>query len=416
MIVLTLVIGLTAGIIVGCGAQNKETTSSQGQGNAESRAVPVETIEASKGEIVNYITVTGTATAVKSAQLTPQIQETVAEVLVEEGEQIKKGEKLIQLDQEDIKAGVAEAQAGLKTAQASLNELLAGTRAAEIERLQAQVAQAKANYQQAKRDYQRYKKLFAKDAVSKQSFESTKTKYISAQNSYKAAQKSLQIAQEGPTKEQINTQRTRVQQAQAQLKTAQLNLAKTSLTAPFDGVVTAVHAEEGEMVGTQPVLNILDLSAIEIETYVSEKNINKLAVGQKVAVNFNALTERLAGQIKNISPALNSQEQGFPLKIEVENEEGLIKSGMYAEVKMETARSKGNLVLPKQALLRENGSSYLFILTDGKAVKKEVKTGLTTVNKVEILSGIESGTKVITQGAERVTDGYEVRVVGGGEQ
>jgi multidrug efflux pump subunit AcrA (membrane-fusion protein) len=89
---------------------------------------------------------------------------------------------------------------------------------------------------------------------------------------------------------------------------------------------------------------------------------------------------------------------------------------MYAEVEIETERSSGNVVIPKQSLLQENGSSYVFVVEDNRAVKKEVTTGLTTIDRVEILSGITDSEQVITAGSEQVTDGYDVRVVGGGGQ
>ena len=416
IIIIALIIGLTASILTGCGSKGEQASKGKKEQQQENTGIPVEVVEATSGEIVNHITVTGTAEAVKSAQLTPQLQETVDQVLVDTGDQVTAGETLVQLDQEDIKANINVSQAGLATAQAGLEELLAGAREEEIDKLKAQVEQAKANYEQAKSDYERYKKLFDKEVISKQRFESIKTKYISAKNSYKSAQKSLEMAEEGPTKEQIKTQRAKVNQAQAQLETAKLNLDKTKITAPFTGIIDEVNTEEGEMVGTQPVVSMVDLSTIEIQTYVSEKNINKLELKQQVDIDFNALENKLKGRIKNISPSLNQREQGFPIEIQVNNGGNLIKSGMYAEIRIETERSSGNLVIPKQSLLRENGTAYVFVVQDNKAIKQEVTTGLTTADKVEILTGIKSGDKVITVGAERVTDNYDVRVVGGGGQ
>ncbi|MBM7624514.1 efflux RND transporter periplasmic adaptor subunit [Sporohalobacter salinus] len=416
VIIIGLIIGLILGAVAGCGFKDEQGSKKDRGQNQSNNGIPVETISVQKGKIINYITVTGTAEAVQSAQLTPQLQKTVKKVLVESGDRVHAGEKLIQLDQEDIKAKINEARAGLETAKAGLEELLAGTRGEEINRLKAQVKQAKANYHQAERDYQRYKKLFDKDAISRQQFESAKTKYISAKNNYESLQESLKMAQKGPTKEQIKTQWTKVQQARAQLETAQLNLDKTKITAPFNGLVAEVNTEEGEMVSTQPIVTILNLNSIEIQTYVSEKNINKLDIGQQVEVNFNALDNNLKGRIKNISPALNQKEQGFPVKIKVNNNENLIKSGMYAEIKMKTDQRSGNLVILKQSLLRENGSEYIFGIENNRAVKKKVKTGLTTTTRVEVMSGIKAGEKIITKGAEQVTDGYKVRVIGGGDQ
>jgi multidrug efflux pump subunit AcrA (membrane-fusion protein) len=410
-----LILGVTVTALTGCGSKQAKEASTQ-QKPQEVTGIPVEAITAKTGEITNYITVTGTAKAIKSADLTPQLQKKVIEVLVDEGDRVEAGDKLIQLDQADIKAQVAEAQTGLKAAQAALEELLAGSRQEEIDKLTAQVEQAKASYEQKERDYKRYQKLFDKEAISKQQLESVRTEYISAKNNYKALQESLKMAQAGPTKEAIQTQKANVEQAQAKLHTAKLNLDKTEITAPFAGIIAEVEIEAGEMAKAQPVISIIDLSSIKIKTYVSEKNINSIELNQSVEVDFNALDHKLEGKIVNISPALNQENLGFPVEIKVDNSSNLIKAGMYAEVKIETGYSAGKVVVPKQALIQEDGKSYLYIVENNKAVKKEVSTGLTTTEDVEILSGIEAGDKVITVGSEQVTAGYEVRIVGGGGQ
>ncbi|MFO7819436.1 MAG: efflux RND transporter periplasmic adaptor subunit [Halanaerobacter sp.] len=415
ILIITLVMVLTVGILAGCGSKEEDASQEQKQGQ-ENNGIPVETIAAETGEIVNHITVTGSAEAVQKTELTPELQETAAEINVNEGQEVQKGEVLVQLDQTDVKSSIAEAKAGLESAQAGLEELLAGTREEEIAQLTAQLEEAKANYEQARNDYQRYKKLFEREAISKQKFESIKTQYISAESNYKSAQESLRMAENGPTEEQIKAQRAQVQQAQAQLNSAQLNLDKTLITAPFDGIVGSVNVDAGEMVGSQPIVSLVDLNAVEIQTYVSENNVNRLKKGQDTAVDFNALEKKMQGEIKSISPALNDEEQAYPVEIEVSNGNNLIKSGMYAEIKLETERSKGNVVIPKQSLLRENGNTYVFVVEDNKAVRKEVKIGLTTTEEVEILSGIETGTEVITQGTNQVTEGNDVRVAGGGEE
>ncbi|WP_018247290.1 efflux RND transporter periplasmic adaptor subunit [Orenia marismortui] len=415
MVMILLIFGLTITVLTGCGSNKGKQTSDQ-EKTQQAVGIPVEIITAKTGEISNYITVTGTAKAIKSSSLTPELQKRVTEILVDEGDKVKVADKLIQLDQADIKAQVAEAKTAFNSAQAALEELLAGSRQEEIDKLTAQVEQAKVSYEQKERDYKRYQRLFDKEAISKQQLESVRTEYISAKNNYKALQESLKMAQAGPTQEAINTQKSNVEQARAQLNTAQLNLDKTQIKAPFAGLIAKVDIEVGEMAGAQAVISILDLSSIEIKTYVSEKNINSLELNQSVEVDFNALDHKLEGEIENISPALNQEKLGFPVEIKVNNTNNLIKEGMYAEVKIKTEHSAGKIVIPKQALIQENDKSYVYIVKKNKAVKKEVNTGLTTTESIEILSGIEAGDKVITVGSEQVTAGYEVRIVGGGEQ
>ncbi|GAB6098396.1 hypothetical protein JCM16358_02750 [Halanaerocella petrolearia] len=419
LVIIALILGLVISIVTGCGSKkDKQTSGSKKSSVQQSRKpIPVKVKQADIGNITKYITVTGTAKPVKSTEVTPELQEQADKVLIEVGDKIKKGEKLVQLNQEDVQAQVEEAKAALETAKAGLNELLAGTRQEKIDRLEAQLKQTAVTYKQAKKDYERYKKLFKKEVISKQDLETIKNQYISAESNYQAAKEELKMAKNGPTKEQIAAQKAQVKQTKTSLNTAKLNLAKTEITAPIAGVIAEVNIEEGETVSAQqPVVSIIDLNPVEIKTYISEQNINKLDIGQEVSINFSALDKELTGKIKTISPALDTSKKKFPVEIRVDNSSQLIKSGMYATVKLKTDVSSGKIVLSKKSIIQEDGTEYVYIAQNGRAVKKEVTTGLATKEKVVILAGVSLGDQVITEGSEQVTDGYGVTIVGGGGQ
>ncbi|GAB6136922.1 efflux RND transporter periplasmic adaptor subunit [Halanaerobaculum tunisiense] len=418
LVIITLVLGLLLGVFVGC-SQNEATSNSQQSSNQSENnkpSIPVEVAKADTGKISKSITVTGEAKPAKSVNVTPQLQAQVEKVGVEVGDKVKAGNDLLQLDQEDVKVQFEKAEAGLEVAKANLNQILAGTRDDEISQIKAELKRAKANYDQAKKDYHRQQKLFKKDVISEQQLEASESKYISAKSTYKSTKLKLKIAKDGATEEKIQVLKAQVNQAKKNLKTAQVKLDKTEVTAPISGIVTQVDIETGEMAASQPAVSIVDLTPIKLKTFVSEQNINDLEKGQSVEVDFNALDNKLQGKIKKISPKMNQQHSGFLVEITINNSKRLIKAGMYAKATIETESSAGELVIPKQSLLQENNKNYVFIVQNNQAVRKEVTIGLTNSKKVEVLSGINLGDKIITVGSQKVSAGNEVRVVGGGGQ
>lgn len=313
--------------------------------------VPVQT-----GSITLKVTASGTVRPGSTYQVVPKVSGTVTEVLVKQGDVVKKGQVLVLLDDTDARerlqeardnlavaeAKLAEAQTQAKlapaqnklqveqarvnllNAEAKLAQLKKGATPQDIEQARSQVTQAQLAVDTAKKEYERNKTLFEQGAVTRQQLESAESKYLTAVESLKSAQQKLDSLLAGPDPDELaaaeaavsqakinlslaqaNAEATSVQQqlltAQAQVaqarnavSAAERNLSLTRVVSPIDGTVTDVVAQVGQLAGQSSVLAVVaDLTHLEVVANVDETDVHSVRVGQQADVKVESLPGRV---------------------------------------------------------------------------------------------------------------------------
>ena len=202
--------------------------------------------------------------------------------------------------------------------------------------------------------------------------------------------------------EDIDLQRARVSQARAALQRAQVGLNQMTIIAPVDGVITRVNYEVGEKNDfSKPVFSLLGNSGLEIEVDIPESDIAKIIVGQNARITLDAFSsdEVFSGHVTSIDPAETVIQDVvyYRLKITFDQNNEKVKSGMTANIDIQTASKENVLSIPARAV-KENGSKYVEILSSsGEVIKKDVETGLRgDGGLLEIISGLSEGEEVIT--------------------
>ncbi|MGI6685681.1 MAG: efflux RND transporter periplasmic adaptor subunit [Bacillota bacterium] len=348
---------LTASIIAvsGCGAQKTVPEQSQ-----ETKSVLVETEKAVTGNISSIATVTGKIAAQMEVSIIPKMGGKVAEVNFEVGDRVHTGDVLVRLDSTEIQAQLKQARAAL--------------------------AMAKANYENALANLERTKSLFEQGAVSQQQLEAAQTMVATGSPDSAAAAVQLMEAQ----------------------------LANTIIKSPAEGIVASRSVEVGEMAGQMPVMTIVGIDKVKVQTNVTEGEVNKLKVGQKVTVIVSAVGEEpFTGTIATISPAADSLSSTFPISIEISNSEHKLKPGMFAEAKLVLETKEGVLVLPKQAVIDSGDKKYVYVVKDNKAIQTEITTGIEDDERVEIVSGLQAGDMIVLSGQNKLQNETPVTVSGG---
>ncbi len=396
--------------LVACSQEATETKQE------EIEKLPIEVIKATTSDMVSYSNIVGEAQAIQSVSITPQLQGEVTEIYVNIGDRLKAEDKLFSLDTATLEVQVQQAKAGLQSAEANLAKALKGTRKEQLAQLKAQLEQAKSAYEQAEKAYQRQKKLYEREIISKQQLESIQNQYIAAKSGYEAAAQNLKMAEEGATIEDIQAIKAQVSQARAAFKSAQLRLEKAEVTTPISGILASINIEAGEMAGMQPVAAVVNLDQVKVVAYISETNVNKIQAGEEVTVNFNALEKEFRGRIKSISPVMDARKKAFPVEVVVDNQDHLIKAGMYAEINFITNQIKDQIVIPQASVLEEAGEEYVYIFDGKKAVKRRVESGLSNGSRVVIVEGIDLGEEVVIKGQEKLRLNIIVEVVNRGDQ
>lgn len=304
----------------------------------------------------NALNTTGTieATKVVSAFKVPG---RIESLLVEEGQQVQKGQELALIDSKEIEAKVAQAQGAYEAAQGKAAQagsaipLTSQSVAAKIQQAQATVNKAEVNLTNAQQQYERVKTLYAGEAVSASDMDQATNAYNAAQHDLELAQAALAEAQAAQMK--VDTMEAQYQAALGQSKMAegavqeaQAYLENTHLYAPLDGIVTQKILEIGELVNAgTPVFEITDLKHTYVKVYIDEGKIGHVKLGQKADIKVDAYPDKtFSGQVAWINDAgqfavqkaVNEQYshdiRSFEVKIDVPNDELLLKTGMTATV------------------------------------------------------------------------------------
>lgn len=407
IIMLILIVVL---VISGCSSQTATVVEQE-------KIVPVNVALSQKEDLPEYQSFPGKVTAVDEVGLTPKLGGIVERILVKEGESVKAGQALIILDKKDVINQVNQAQAAYDAAIANLSNLEQGQFPQQLAQLESALKQAEANFNNAKENYERMKELFSEGAIPKQQFEGVELQYNIAKEQYESAKTQLTITKEKTIPESLAAAKAQVKQAEAALAAAKAALDNCVITSPIDGTVGAITATVGQMASPgYSIITVGNLNSVEIHINVTEDRVNGLKVGQEAEVIVDAASDLpFKGEIVSISPFKDLRTQVYPVKILVPNEKGLLKSGMFARVKLMVALHTDVVTVPEDAVVAYDGRTIVYTLEGDVAKANVVETGPTSMGKTVITKGLESGKEVIIEGQSLLTDGTKVRVEGRGD-
>ena len=391
--------------------QQEEVQKSQIE---EEIIVPVRTALVEKGEVNSFLKVTGVVEANETVRVTSEIMGQAKEVKVKNGEEVKRGDILITLGDEQIKIQVAQAQATLDSVQASSDKIKSGARPQVIKQAESALLQAKMNRDSVEENYLRMKKLFTEKAISEQQYEQAKNQYEIADVQYQSAQESYELVIEGAAEEDIKSVEAQVRQAKAALDMAKYQLKNTQITAPISGKVTSISVSSGEMISPSiPLLSIIDVSRIFVKVGISEKDISKIKEGQKVSLEIDAFPEeKFRGEVVSKGVAVDQISKALEVKIEILQPETDIPIGVFARGDILVKTNQNTLIVPSSALTRKKGGIYVYVIEEGVARQKEVVLGIIQDERVEILDGLSEKEEIVVLGNQELEDGLKVDVLG----
>jgi HlyD family secretion protein len=289
------------------------------------------------------ISASGTIEAIEvtvSAKTTGQ----VVRLLVDEGSQVKNGDKLAVIDSSSLEIQVQQAQAGVNLAEAQLQLLVKGARIEDIKQAQEALTQAEANLKIAQADRDRFRDLFAKNSATAKQNQDAEARYIVARAQHDAAQQALLKLEKYARPEEIKAAEARLDQAMAARDLLQKTIADSTISAPVPGIVTDKATEEGEFVGPGTALvTIASLSEVHLNIYIPETDLGKVRLGQEAEVTIDSYPDRaFTGRVIFISPEaeftpknVQTKEERvklvFRVKIEIPNPDNILKPGMPAD-------------------------------------------------------------------------------------
>lgn len=323
----------------------------------------------------------------------------------------KFGQLLARVDERTDLESVKNYEAALRAAQLA------------ISLSESRIKQAENNYNLAKTSFERTEAIWKQKLIPKEQFESSRTELLNAQEALKTA------------KTELSTAKSQEKSAIAQLNQAKLGLEKTSIFAPFDGVLRKVNVREGDFWAgpsagisdrekeASSAMVVVDNTQYEVTLNVPYYAAGKLKENQPVFISWSSalLTQSSEsqfsddlvahGKIFSVSPSISLEQRAIEVKVHTDKGAALLKDGMHVMAWILVDKKEDVLMVPNEALVVRNNKPFVFVEQDGKVKLTKIETGIEGLDNIEVLSGLTLGTKVVTTGKHKLVDGTEVRLV-----
>lgn len=342
-----LIIGAIGLVTLVTSSCNTDTQSKNITDKDSTAAIPVEVATAQTGDISAYYSSTATLEADEEATVVAKVSGIVQELHVEEGDYVTKGDVLASLEDDQL---ALEAQ------------------------------RAKATMDRLKNELDRKEELFNKNLISAQEFENAKYEYQAQKSAYELAR---------------------------------LQVEYTDIKAPISGVISERMIKVGNMINTdQEAFQITDFDTLLAIVNVPEHEMNKLQTGQPALIEVDAVKgQRFRGQILRISPTVNAETGTFKVTVSVKDESRKLKPGMFTRVRIVYDTRENALMIPKNAVISEDGTNSVFVINNKLAYRKTINTGYANGNNIEVLDGLSPADTVVTIGQSSLQDSAMVDIV-----
>jgi HlyD family secretion protein len=368
---------------------------------------PVETHEAQRSDLVQSVVASGRLITPQRVSVGTEVTGRVARIPVEEGQNVRKGQVLIELNDKDEQAAVTQAAAAVSQAEARLRQL----REVGLPAAEQILKQAQANVTQARQQYDRNKELQARGFLGQAQLDDAQRNLDVAESQLRAAQ--LQVQTNRPTGSDYALAQSTLEQARANLLAARAKLDETVIHAPADGILIARSVEPGTVVQPGKELMVLaPAGETQIIVAVDERNLSQLALGQNALGSADAYPgQRFAAELIYINPGIDATRGSVEVKLRVPKPPAYLRQDMTVSVDIEVARRANTLVIPADAA-RDATSAHPWVLVvrEHHAVRQPVKLGLRGDGRVEVLEGIAPGERVISAINGSVKNGQRVRL------
>ncbi|OGD20184.1 MAG: hypothetical protein A2W03_13260 [Candidatus Aminicenantes bacterium RBG_16_63_16] len=355
--------------------------------------IAVRVVEARKGELIIRLKSPGEAVTTRKIVMKTEVAGVIKELKVKEGLHVKAGDLLAALDDEKYRLALERQRASrLRLLSEMLLERKFGQPTDRPGAMPERIAKVNEDF-----------------AVSEAGF---RKGLISLADFEKASQDhEIALIESGMKREEVRAASKGLTQAEIDVKAGELDLQKTSVKAPFAGIITDISVSPGEHVEAgRQLFTLVNISEIKMIARVLESEVGKMKAGREVDLRFSAYPDKtFKGQVEAISPVVNPEDKTCAVHVVVENQQEEIKPGMHAEVEIAAEVHKDRLLVPQDAVLLRGGRKLVFVVEEGLAKWRYIEVGLENESYAEVLDGVKEGEQVIVEG--HFTLAHDARVL-----
>jgi membrane fusion protein (multidrug efflux system)/multidrug efflux system membrane fusion protein/cobalt-zinc-cadmium efflux system membrane fusion protein len=374
----TLALGFLI-LVWGCdffGSEQENTVSAKKAAvQSEAPAVKVDAVK--RADISVPIYATGSVFPDRESKVAAKISGIVEKVFVEEGDHVKEGKLLAQLDQKDLLITERQCRAAVQVAEAQLKE-------------------AELRVENLRKEKHRLANLLDKKVVSQQ-------KYDEIDTAYSMAVTGLEVI------------RAQILSARENLAMARQKLTDTRILAPFSGMIVKRFINQGEYVTTMPpttLFLLMNIDTVKTEVGLPEKDLSLVAVGDPVDITVDAYPHNtFKGTVSTINPTVDPLSRTFTLKMQIPNKDQRLQPGMFARATIYPEIHENAIVVPFKSVVTSGAHAHVYVLEGDRAKLRKVTVGITDEQQIEVIEGLTEGEVVAVDGHHGMPDNTKVRIL-----
>ena len=374
----------------GIAAAKAASTSKEAENKGQKDAIPVELATARSGEISSFVTATANLRALRDVAVATQAEGIVQTVRAEEGDAVKEGQLLCQLDdtQHRIRLELAKeklAQAGLQMEKAAIRD-----------------QKAKAQMGHAQAEVTRYERAFKEGLVSDKELATYKYRLEELLHDQKVSSSETKELQH------------RVAELEAEIAQSNLEISRTQIRAPFSGQITQRMVNIGQRVRAMEALfNIGAFAPLQADVHLSERDTRLVRPNQTAIIRLGSdETATVQGKVERISPIVDQSSGTIKVTVALQPAPGF-RPGSFVRVDIRTDTKSTAILIPKRAVIEEDGQSYVYIASGDSAKRTKVELGYSSDGMIEIRKGVNAGQKIVVAGQGAIKEGSKIKVIQG---
>ncbi len=419
LLIILLIVGVFAGVRHKVCANNTEqvklaTNTSNKEKEVET---PVFASKVSRGTVKTIVKTSAEISPMLGVDLNPEASGKITELLVDVGSTVKKGQKLAQIDNKIQKAQYQEVVSVVSLAKSAikLQEVMIETHESRLVAALAAVDAAESALTNLTVTKERLEKLYSEGAVSRQSLDDIIAQFDAASARFTGAQSDVKLAQDAikTAKVTLEMRKAELIRAEANRNSVKVLLDNTIVTAPFDGIITARHLDPGAMASVAaPILRIEQNAPVKILCSLAEKDLSLIDIETTgVKIRVDSFNREFNAHIRQIYPTVNPMTRTGRVEVLLHNEEKKIKTGMFANVDFIIAEKANVPIISRDSIMRFEGNSYVYVIENGKAIRRQINVGIIEDTLVEVVSGLSEGDTIISRGTEFIREGAYVTAI-----
>lgn len=379
-----LALGAACVALAACGRDTAATASADRTDSTPPREVRV--VPAAGVRVPRTVNVTGTLAAEEQVVLAMKVPGRLAELRVDLGTRVRRGEVVARLDPTDFRLRLEQAQAALEQARARLGLPPQGTDDRVDPAETAIVRQARAVLDEARLTRDRMARLWDQQLIARAQLDAAVAAERVAEGRYQDAI------------EEVRNRQAVLAQRRTELELARQALADTVLTAPVDGVIRERRASVGEfLVAGAPIATLVRVDPLRLILAVPERAAADVRVGQEVQVTVEGDPTVHRGRVVRLSPAIHEANRTLTVEAEVPNERGALRPGAFARARIVLGAARPAVFVPASAVVIFAGVEKVLTVADGRIAERRIVTGRREGDRVEVVEGLSAGEPVVVE-------------------